>query len=482
MNKAKLKYISFVLVLSLLSIIIVGCGSNSSISDNSFTFAQLISQADKYNNKTVTMEACYFGGFEISVLCEAVGPSTYDSSRIVPTGALIWVEKGISEEIFNKLYVQTNTPSGYAEHIGKLKVTGIFITGGHYGHMNAYNYKITITTAELLDWSPPPVTSDIEKTTVTEADMTTATQPDNWDEAKLTAQKIAEDFILNSSTFKFDGIDSSIDLSHDDPGFTSAYRSWSFTFKFETRHPGHGDRTGQFLAEVITPHYATVLVDLETQKITMAACDESWDMLRERDLAVYISGIVISGTDSALPDGPVDVPRVFTYKILKDRGDYVNVSYTSYPPSPTGDAAREKITLDFYNGEVRVGDKMDACGRLDKESNTIIVAEQGDYIKTSFRQATVLGVVINISDITALDSHSDTPHQFLYELLREDGTFVNVRYTAAKGATLSLYIESIKVGDYMKAVGTYLKDGNIVVVTGPDDMIKTYQFRVEAEG
>jgi hypothetical protein len=54
-----------VLVLSTLSTIFGGCGSSA---NESVTFSQLISQADKYNGKTVTLEAFYFSGFEISAI------------------------------------------------------------------------------------------------------------------------------------------------------------------------------------------------------------------------------------------------------------------------------------------------------------------------------------------------------------------------------------------------------------------------------
>jgi hypothetical protein len=84
---------SFILIIGLLSLIFSGCSGNSSI--QSVTFSQLISQADKYNGKTVTLEAFYFSGFEISALSESLAPSTSGIWRI-PKGTLIWVEGGIS--------------------------------------------------------------------------------------------------------------------------------------------------------------------------------------------------------------------------------------------------------------------------------------------------------------------------------------------------------------------------------------------------
>ncbi len=470
MNRKK-NLLSFVLILSLLSTAFSGCGGSA---DQALTFSQLISQADKYNGKTVTLEAFYFSGFEISAISESVGLSSGDW-RMVPIGTLVWVEGGISQESQNKLYTQTLSPSGYTERLGKLKITGKFETGGRYGHLGAYLYQLKIAAAELLEWSPPPAATTIANTTVAEPVATTNPPIFNLTDAQIAARKVAEDFIRNSSTFRFDGIEGSIKLVETDPGPTSAFRSWSYTFEFQTRHPGHGDRTGQFLAQVITTHNAKILVNLEKDTaVMMAICDNAWDMLREKDLPVNVSGIVVSVGDTTPPGGPVDAPRIFVYRILREEGIFVNVSYTAYPPSPAGDTARAKITLDFYNGDVRVGDKMEARGTLDKETGTVIVAEQGDFIKTSLHKATVLGVVVSIRETTPIDSPGNAPGQYVYELLREDGTFVNVGYTAQEGVALSLYNEAIQAGDYMKASGTYDKSTNMIVAAAQGDMIKTY--------
>jgi hypothetical protein len=162
MKSGKNKLVLFlVLVLALLSVMISGCGNSAS---QSIAVSQLISQADKYKGKTVTFEAFYFGGFEISALAESVGPANSGVWRIVPNGTLIWVKSGISQELHDKFYKQTDTPSGYTEYIGKLKVSGIFETGGKYGHMDAYHYQMAITSAELLEWSPPPAATQTTAT------------------------------------------------------------------------------------------------------------------------------------------------------------------------------------------------------------------------------------------------------------------------------------------------------------------------------
>jgi hypothetical protein len=151
MNR-KCNLLGIILILVLLGTVVSGCGSGP----QTLTFSQLISGADKYNGQIVTLEAFYFSGFEISALSGSLGPSSSGAWRIVPSNPLIWVAGGITQELQNELYSQSDTPSGYPEHFGKLAVTGKFESGGNYGHMDAYHYRITINAASREDWTPPP--------------------------------------------------------------------------------------------------------------------------------------------------------------------------------------------------------------------------------------------------------------------------------------------------------------------------------------
>lgn len=300
-----------------------------------------------------------------------------------------------------------------------------------------------------------------------------ATPTASPDESQNAGRRLAEDLIKTSSTFKFDGIEGSIKFTEIKPSPISAYQSGIFVFEFQTAHPGHGDRTGQVLAQVITGHKAEITINLENTTIVSAACDNSWDMIGQKDLPVTIRGIVIGGGDTTQPRGPLDAPRRFVYLVLTKEGYFINVSYTAYPPSPAGDAAREKITLDFFNGQIEVGQEMTARGALDRQSNTVNVAEQGDFIITSLRKITVLGAVVSIA------KDVDKTGQTAYELIRDDGTFINVNLDPDSAAAQSLYNQTVRVGDYMKAVGTYDRNTHTIKVSAPDDMIKTYDHRVK---
>ena len=88
------------------------------------------------------------------------------------------------------------------------------------------------------------------------------------------SQRIAEDFVRNSPTFVFDGIEGTLVLKDTIPLVTPD--GWQFIYEFESRHAGYGDRTGQVLAQVRTPHRAAILV--EDGEITLAVLDEWWRM------------------------------------------------------------------------------------------------------------------------------------------------------------------------------------------------------------
>ncbi len=74
----------------------------------------------------------------------------------------------------------------------------------------------------------------------------------------------------------------------------------------------------------------------------------------------------------------MDAPRVFVYQVRLDTGATLEVSYTAFPPSPVGD--KQKIRLEFHNGQIQVGDLLEAYGKYDPATNRLTVTEEGDYI------------------------------------------------------------------------------------------------------
>jgi len=100
------------------------------------------------------------------------------------------------------------------------------------------------------------------------------------------AVAIAVTLIRNTSTFKFDGLDEGFEaietqkVVNESPSY--GY-SWVVRTVFYTAHPGHGDRTGQVILQVIAKHEAIVTVG-QRGEIISAICDGVWDLLTDKEL------------------------------------------------------------------------------------------------------------------------------------------------------------------------------------------------------
>ena len=90
---------------------------------------------------------------------------------------------------------------------------------------------------------------------------------------------LIQNFVNNSSTFKFDGIAESLKIIK---VVATPNGDGEFTIDYQTRQPGHGDRTGQFLAQVITNH--TAIIRVQSGQIVSAVCDERWDLLKDKEV------------------------------------------------------------------------------------------------------------------------------------------------------------------------------------------------------
>ncbi len=94
------------------------------------------------------------------------------------------------------------------------------------------------------------------------------------------SREMAREFVQNSPTFAYDGIAGSLELA--ETLYPDMEGSWVFVYRFESRHAGYGDRTGQVLAQVITPHEAVITV--EQGGIKSAIMDGKWNMLNQKML------------------------------------------------------------------------------------------------------------------------------------------------------------------------------------------------------
>lgn len=96
-----------------------------------------------------------------------------------------------------------------------------------------------------------------------------------FDQAKFERSKqIAREAAENAPTYKFDGSD----LKFESSETLLCANCWEFTFSFSSRYAGYGNRTGQILAQVITPHQIGVNVDDE--EVVAVVTDRTFDELK----------------------------------------------------------------------------------------------------------------------------------------------------------------------------------------------------------
>ena len=91
------------------------------------------------------------------------------------------------------------------------------------------------------------------------------------------AQERAGEFVTDSPTYQFDGMEDTFEYV--ETRDAAGDYVWTFVFRFDSSGAGYGDRSGQAVAEVITPHTAVVTVD--SMEVTSAVLDGKWDMLAQ---------------------------------------------------------------------------------------------------------------------------------------------------------------------------------------------------------
>jgi len=144
----KVVLLTFTLVLGLLC---GGCGA----SQPTATFTDLVTKPAQYSGKTVTVDGIYINGWESTILADNITFTGSAGSReLKAPDNSIWFAGFLPLDISNKLYEYTSPLAG-PQHYGKVRVTGIFETGGKYGNTYLFKYRITAQKVELLDWKPP---------------------------------------------------------------------------------------------------------------------------------------------------------------------------------------------------------------------------------------------------------------------------------------------------------------------------------------
>ncbi len=110
----------------------------------------------------------------------------------------------------------------------------------------------------------------------------TAPQGPGQDEPKdndKNVEKMAKNWIKQAPTYAYDGFN----LTLEDHQVLESYpEQHVLTYKFKSRHGGYGNRSGQMVTQVITPH--TIKIKIVNGTVKSAVIDEEWDELRQEPL------------------------------------------------------------------------------------------------------------------------------------------------------------------------------------------------------
>ena len=169
-------------------------------------------------------------------------------------------------------------------------------------------------------------------------------------------RRLAESFLRNSPTFRFDGLPDTVRLLNQAGG--DCETCVSYTFGFESSHPGYGDRTDLPLAATVTPHEA--IISIEGGLVASAEIDSIWDVITQRPI-VRTTAAEDGSSDpvTALLDSPFEL-HIGQDAVFGDEGlkiTFVDVSEDSRCPAATNCVVSglAKVRVDVVAGERPLG-------------------------------------------------------------------------------------------------------------------------------
>lgn len=167
---------------------------------------------------------------------------------------------------------------------------------------------------------------------------------------------VAENFLRNSPTFRFDGVQDSIELRDSAEGECATCTE--FIFAFKSLHPGYGDRAPLVLDAGVTPHEAAVSIDGGI--ITSVRLDGVWDVLAQRSVTHTASAQDTPGDRVSANLGAPFKLRVGQAAVVDSvslKVTLVRVTEDSRCPKATNciTSGRVRVHVDVVEGERHLG-------------------------------------------------------------------------------------------------------------------------------
>jgi len=275
--------------------------------------------------------------------------------------------------------------------------------------------------------------------------------------SKEESQRIAEEFVKNSPTFLFDGIEETLRLTDT---LTARYPyCWVFIFEFDSSSAGYGDRTGQATAQVITHHKAVITV--QQLEIISVVMDEQWDVINQE--MINVGGPEPEGalTVAELLENPVYDTEITIYgKVsllnelfcpcfaLTSNGETVQVWYDLMVEND--DAERPSVSVEGVSN----GDTVIVTGEFKGEGG--VHYNQGDFWASAI-------IVLSSSQTGAVENTT--------WVLQSYGEQSNLQ-TVLQGTEITAIFDSIEGQVHGSAgcngyFGSYEMEGNNLSIPGP---------------
>lgn len=193
------------------------------------------------------------------------------------------------------------------------------------------------------------------------------------DKKRNEALGVAQRFVVTTPTFAFDGDINTLDTNHVDMLETSP-TSYLIQFTFDSANSGYGNRDGQNLSGITTPHKIEVVVS--EGMVISAVTDEQWDELNHQYVLKNPKPKMQSSNDPA----PIFEGKVKDYSSLitaiKSRGllvDEIEIIDDSFFSVPIKVISVSGIDLQVYEFNTK----------SDMETSMKIVSSDGTEIGLS---------------------------------------------------------------------------------------------------
>lgn len=149
------------------------------------------------------------------------------------------------------------------------------------GSADYFTYTLEITTKHFtnrIQWTDTSENVPEKLYEIREKLQTTVLSflDENW--TIVEPVRVAQDFAVSSPTFVFDGMKETLQVRLNSVVEISP-PEYVIHAKFDSRHGGYGDRTGQIVTQAITPHLMEIVVS--EGKVISAVIDGRWDEITQ---------------------------------------------------------------------------------------------------------------------------------------------------------------------------------------------------------